>query len=72
MEAYIIRVHTEIRAIGEPATTLWAVLADTPEKAAAIIRAEVSSGSVVALLGGEISPDTIAQLRLTPGHARQL
>ena len=73
MEAYIVRVDAEIRAIGEPRTVLWAVLADTPEKAAAIVRAETSlPGSVTALVAGEISQETIDQLGLKPGHARKL
>lgn len=72
MEHFVIRVRTDILVIGERATALWVVRADSPNEALEIVRAQVASGCEARMTDHRLQPDTIKKFGLAKGQAWHL
>ena len=72
MEHFVIRVRTDILVMGERATALWVVPADSPEEALEIVRAKVAKGSELEITYHRLQPDTVQKLGLAKGQAWHL
>jgi hypothetical protein len=71
-EAFLVRVTYRYEVLGRPATSLWAVVSETPEQAVEIVGRDVSIGCGVELIDGKLRPETVERLRIQPGEAREL
>jgi hypothetical protein len=71
-EAFVVSVTTEIIVMDEPAQSLWAVFADSPEEAIELVKAQIAPGATADRVIGKLLPDSISRLGLQPGHPRHL
>ena len=72
MEHYVIRVRTDMLIMGERATALWVVRANSPEEALEIVRTKTPKGSGLEITYHRLQPDTIQKLGLAEGQAWHL
>ena len=53
-------------------SSLYAVLADTPEQAEAAVEAVAPPDSIVVATGGPLKRETVERLALIPGEAKEI
>jgi hypothetical protein len=53
-------------------STLYAVIADTPEQAEAAVEAVAPPDSIVVVTGGPLKPETVERLALVPGEPKEI
>ena len=72
MGHFVIRVRTDILVMGERATALWVVRADSPEQALEIVRDAVAKGAELEITYHRLQPNTVQKLGLAKGQAWHL
>lgn len=71
-EAFVVSVTTEIEVAGERAQSLWAVIANSPEEAIGLVRANIAPGANADRTIGTLLPESVKRLELEPGQPRHL
>lgn len=71
MDAYVVRVLTEITIGDERAAATWIVRAGTPKKAAEIVTAQIAKGCEIQATT-KAPPGIAERLGLAPGQAHHL
>ena len=72
MEHFVIRVRADSLVMGERATSLYVVRADSPNEALEIVRATNTGGCVVEMTDHKLQPETTERLGLAKGQAWHL
>ena len=72
MEHFVVRVRTDVLVMGDRATALWVVQADSPEEALEIVRGRIASGCEAEMADHRLQSNTIQKLGLAKGQAWHL
>jgi hypothetical protein len=71
-EAFLVRVTYQYEVLGRRATSLWAVVSDTPEQALETVARDVSAECDVELIDSKLRPETVERLGIRHGEPREL
>lgn len=71
-EAHVVVVKAPESEASLVGTTLYAVLAETPEAAQAAVQDVAAPETTVETTGGPLKPETVERLALVPGEPKQI